>query len=228
LAACDPNNFKRFIQTNCFDPVALRVIARGKLAQLSAESARLRKPLKSEVNALSKPGATHTPSSKTDKAAPLPLKEGQPDKEIYARCPENSLQSSSLLECNCEHLRSSCSKERPLWEDDFEKPDFWARKAPAKLARVQLSCSLNMPCPAVLHIVCSAGLCLVDTCSDVSLARRGVLLSVQSVPIPIVIAHLGGENCLHEADCFTLDATRILRRLFGGSLLSLPMIYPPR
>jgi hypothetical protein len=73
-------------------------------------------------------------------------------------------------------------RPRQPWEDDFEKPDFWTRKAPpAKQGRVQLDSSRNLPCPTVLHVFCSAGLCLIDTCSDVSLARRDVLHSLQRV-----------------------------------------------
>ena len=32
LTTCDPNNFKRFHQANCLDPVAVRVIALEKLS----------------------------------------------------------------------------------------------------------------------------------------------------------------------------------------------------
>jgi hypothetical protein len=32
LALCDPNNFKKFHQANCLDPVAVRVIALDKLS----------------------------------------------------------------------------------------------------------------------------------------------------------------------------------------------------
>jgi hypothetical protein len=78
-----------------------------------------------------------------------------------------------------------------MWEDDFEKSDFWTRKAPAKQARVQLSNDLNMPSHLVLHVMCSSGICLIDTCSDVSLARPDVLLSVREADIPVVVNHLG-------------------------------------
>ncbi len=48
LADCDPNNFKKFRQTNCFDPVALRVIALDKLSQPASESSK-KKPGRLEV-----------------------------------------------------------------------------------------------------------------------------------------------------------------------------------
>jgi hypothetical protein len=87
----------------------------------------------------------------------------------------------------------------PALEDDFKRPDFWTKKAPAKQSRVQLNDSLNTPCPTVLHVVCSAGLCLIDTCSDVSLARR-------KVDDPVIINHLGGETCLQQAGSFLLES----------------------
>ncbi len=96
LAACDPNNFKRFRQTNCFDPVALRVIALEKLVQPTSATAKTKKPAQLEVNLLHKPDATSS-GAKTDKAAPLPLKAGQPDKDIYAKFPEKSLRHSHRL-----------------------------------------------------------------------------------------------------------------------------------
>jgi hypothetical protein len=202
LAACDPNSFKCFRQTNCFDPVALRVISLGKLAHPPSEARKLKKLPKPEVHALSKPHVKAGP--KGEKAAPLPMKEGQPDKEIYARFPEKSLRrrlwnaivSKKCVRCNGDHLRSTCPKERQAWEDDFERPDFWTRKAPVKQARVQLDLSLNMPSPSVLHVSCPAGLCLIDTCSDVSMARREVLRGLRVSNLEVVIAHLGGETSL--------------------------------
>jgi hypothetical protein len=233
LAACDPNNFKRFRQNNCFDPVALRVIALDKLTLPTAENAKTRKPVKPEVNALHKPAGS-APDNKRDKAAPLPLKEGHPDKDLYAKFPEKSLRrrlwdtivAKRCVRCNGEHLRSACTKERQGWEDDFEKSDFWTRKAPAKQVRVQLSEDLNMPSQSVLHVVCSSGICLIDTCSDVSLARRDVLRGVREADIPVVVNHLGGETRLTTEGAFTLESrehvTRVLPGVFAVSAQDLP------
>jgi hypothetical protein len=224
LAECDPNNFKRFRQNNCFDPVALRVVALDKLVQSSAETGRIKRAAKLELAALTKPGAADAGTkvdkpfvARGDKSAALPMKEGQPDKDLYAKFPEKSLRrrlwnaivEKKCVRCNGAHLRAACEKTRQLWEDDFEKPDFWTRKAPpAKQGRVQLDSSRNLPCPTVLHVFCSAGLCLIDTCSDVSLARRDVLHSLQRVDDPVFISHLGGESCFDETGSFVLEGDR--------------------
>jgi hypothetical protein len=234
LAACDPNNFKRFRQNNCFDPVALRVVALDKFVHPATEVGRNKKPAKLELLALNKPGTAFA-GTRGDKSAPLPLKEGQPDRDIYAKFPEKSLRhrlwnaivSKKCVRCNGEHLRAACAKPRQPWEDDFEKPDFWTKKAPpAKQGRVQLDRSLNLPCPAVLHVFYSAGLCLIDTCSDVSLARRDVLHALQRVDDPVVISHLGGESCFEEVGSFVLESDRvppvILPRVFAVDETSLP------
>ncbi len=54
LYLCDPNNFKRFRQANCLDPVAMRVIALDKFA---SPGEKPKKKPKLEVNALNKPPA---------------------------------------------------------------------------------------------------------------------------------------------------------------------------
>jgi hypothetical protein len=223
LAACDPNNFKRFRQNNCFDPLALRVVTLDKLVQPTTEAGKNRRPAKLELLALNKPGAAVAGArgekpfvARGGKSAPLPLK-GQPDRDIYSKFPEKSLRhrlwnaivDKKCVRCNGEHLRAACQKPRQPWEDDFEKPDFWTKKAPpAKQGRVQLDRSLNLPCLAVLHVFCSAGLCLIDTCSDVSLARRDVLHPLQRVDDPVVISHLGGEICFDEVGSFVLEGER--------------------
>jgi hypothetical protein len=234
LAECDPNNFKRFRQTNCFDPVALRVISLDKLVQPASDGGKNKKLSKLEVNAIQKAVAPASSSKQDKKPAPLPLKEGQPDKEIYSKFPEKSLRhrlwnaivAKKCVRCNGDHLRAACGKERQAWEDDFEKPDFWTRKAPAKQSRVQLNRSLNMPCPTVLHVSCSAGLCLIDTCSDVSLARRDVLSQLKVSSDAVVIAHLGEESILPEVGCFIFDgeqaSSEVLEDVFAIDGSNLP------
>ncbi len=227
-ADCDPNNFKKFRQTNCFDPVALRVIALDKLAHPAAEGDRKKKPGKLEVNAL---GKKPTAGPKADKPpTPLPMKEGQPDQDIYSKFPEKSLRrrlwnaivGKNCARCNGDHLRSACTKERQRWEDDFEKPDFWTKKAPAKQSRVQLSYSLNLPSSSVLHVVCPAGLCLIDTCSDVSLARRDVLNRIHSSDECVVMYSyhaciLKGQSFPGTRPLSLADERTCPRRLrFGG------------
>jgi hypothetical protein len=174
LALCDPNNFKKFHQANCLDPVAIRVIALDKLV---ASGDKPKTPLRLETHAIQKVPAKTAGAGRADKTPALPHKGGAPDKELLATFPEKSLRrrlwaaisAKKCIRCNGEHLRSACPKDRQAWEDDFEEPDFWTRKftPPVKQARVQLMSSINRPCLQVLHIVCSAGLCLVDSCSDV-------------------------------------------------------------
>ena len=214
LALCDPNNFKKFHQSNCVDPVAVRVIALEKLTSAGADKTR-RNP-KLELHALQKVPGKAAGSGRAEKTPALPQKGGAPDKELLATFPEKSLRrrlweaisSKKCVRCNGEHLRSACPKDRQAWEDDFEKPDFWTRKftPPAKQARVQLMSSVNRPCLQILHIVCSAGLCLIDSCSDVTLARRDVLVAVSPRETSVAIAHLGGETILREVGTFTLES----------------------
>ncbi len=215
LALCDPNNFKRFHQGNCVDPVAVRVIA---LDKLSSSGDKPRRNDKLESNAIiHKTPAKPAVGGRTDKAPTLPQKGGAPDKEFFATFPDKSLcrclwdaiSAKKCVRCNGDHLRSGCPKERQAWEDDFEKPDFWTRKftppGQTKQSRVQLTPSVNMPCLQILHIVCSAGLCLIDTCSDFSLAWRDVLTFISRVENAVVIAHLGGETCLQDVGTFALE-----------------------
>jgi hypothetical protein len=212
LAACDPNNFKKFHQANCLDPVAIRVMA---LDKLSAAGDKAKKGVRLEVHAAQKVPFKASGAGRPNKAPALPQKGGAPDKELFATFPEKSLRrpvwdaisTKKCVRCNGGHLRSACPKERQAWEDDFERPDFWTKKfSPPKQARVQLALHINRPCLQVLHVVCSAGLCLIDTCSDVSMARRDVLTSLGIGDTAVVIAHLRGETSLQEIGTLTLEA----------------------
>ncbi len=171
--------------------------------------------------------------SRPDKTPALPQKGGAPDRELYATFPEKSLRrrlwdavsTKKCVRCNGDHLRSACSKERQTWEDDFERSDFWTKKfTPPKQARVQLAPHVNRPCLQVLHIICSAGLCLIDTCSDVSMARRDGLTSVRRGETAVVIAHLGGETTLQqEVGTLTLEVgSAVLCNVFAVRTEDLP------
>jgi hypothetical protein len=116
LVECDSNNFKRFRQTNCYDPVALMVIALDKLAHPTPEGNK-KKPAKLEANALGKKAVAGAKPDKTP--APIPLKEGHPDQDIYAKFLEKSLRrrlwdaivAKKCVRCNGDHLRSICVYE---------------------------------------------------------------------------------------------------------------------
>jgi hypothetical protein len=212
LSLCDPENFKRFRQANCTDPVAIRVIALERLTSGAVDKAKKGTKLeihsleKLEANALDKPPPKHTKPTGS-KIPALPQKGGGPDKEIYAKFPEGSLRRrvwdaivmKKCPRCNGEHLRVSCTKARQPWEDDFEKEDFFTKKfTPRKQTRVQLSGNLNVPNAEILSVMTPAGRCLVDSCSDITLARRDVLEQIRFAASPAVVAHLGGETTLHE------------------------------
>jgi hypothetical protein len=103
----------------------------------------------------------------------------------------------------------ACPKPRQGWEDDFEKEDFFTKPPPpAKAkpqARVQLAANaLNLPSTQILSVLCLVGRCLVDTCSDVSVARRDVLIDPYRVRDAVVVGHLGGESQLYEAGTLEL------------------------
>jgi hypothetical protein len=216
LATCDSENFKRFRQANCSDPVALRVVAIDRLIAGSVEKGKKGAKLeahsleKPELNALNKtPPAGAKPAGKTPS---LPQKGGQPDKEIYAKFLEGSLRrrvwdaiiAKKCPRCNGDHLRVSCTKARQPWEDDFEKEDFFLKQFVKKQVRVQLSNNLHSPSAELLSVATPVGMCIVDSCSDVTLARRDVLSRLHFAASPVVIAHLGGETILREAGSLVL------------------------
>jgi hypothetical protein len=125
-------------------------------------------------------------------------------------------------------FRVSCPKARQPWEDDFEKSDFFTKKFTKKQVRVQLSSNLSTPDAEILSVASSLGLCIVDSCSDVTLARRDVLSRLHLVPSPVVIAHLGGETILREAGSLQLgvpgeDASQVtLHDVLAEGIQDLP------
>ncbi len=103
--------------------------------------------------------------------------------------------------CSGPHLRVACPKPRQGWEDDFEKEDFFTKPPPPvkKQLRVQMVTDSSLPSPAILAVLCPFGRCLIDTCSDVSVARRDVITGIHNVEHPVLVEHWGGETCLQEA-----------------------------
>ncbi len=94
---CDTENFKRFRQSKCTDPVALRVLAIDRLVVASNEN-KGKKGAKPEVNSLEKPevNALNKPpppgaGKSSSKSPSLPQKEGQPDNDVYAKFAEEGL-----------------------------------------------------------------------------------------------------------------------------------------
>jgi hypothetical protein len=212
LGRFDPATFKKFQQSHCHDPVAVRVVSLHKLvsAERAASPNKGRTKQQLETHALTKDqGRSNVkPNDKFDKKSALPVKEGKPDQDLYASFPEKSLRrrlwdavvSGKCTRCNGPHLRVACPKPRQGWEDDFEKESFFSSKPPPavkKQVRVQLTgSSLNLPVPQILSVMCPLGRCLVDTCSDVSVARRDVLSAVHYTGPhnDVLVGHLGGET----------------------------------
>jgi hypothetical protein len=210
LAQFDPSTFKPFRQANCKDPVALRVIEIDRLCFTEKKKALAPHPAKKEVFLAEKPAK---------KPVPLPVKDGAPDQTIYNGFPAGSLRrrvwdaivATKCPRCQGDHLRVSCPKPRQAWEDDFEKDDFFTKSyvkpkkpaAPKKQGRVQLSAGVDLSSPVVLWVTCPSGRCLVDTCSDVSLAKRDALSNKEAAHVSI--EHLGGETVLEESGVFSMD-----------------------
>ncbi len=211
LTRFDPSTFKLFRQTNCRDPVALRVIEIDRLF-----SAEKKKP--SSTSAGPKKEA-HVAVKPPAKAAALPTKNGAPDATVYDAFLPGSLRrrvwdaiiAAKCPRCSGDHLRVACTKPRQAWEDDFEKDDFFTKtfvksKKPdqrKKQARVQISATANRLAPSILWVTCPSGWCLVDTCSDISLARRDALSNLSSCRE--TVEHLGGETMFEQSGVFSLD-----------------------
>ncbi len=107
-------------------------------------------------------------------------------------------------------------------EDGFEKEDFFTKSPPPAKAqsRVQLSGNaLNLPNNQILSVTCPLGLCLVDTCSDVSVARRDVLSEVFRVRDAVSVGHMGGETLLCETGTLQIDSST------GGPSVVLPGVF---
>ncbi len=73
-----------------------------------------------------------------------------------------------------------------------------------KQVRMQLSNNLHTPSSDILSVATPIGMCIVDSCSDVTLARRDVLSRLHVADVLVVIIHLGGETILREARSLAL------------------------
>jgi hypothetical protein len=87
LALCDSEIFRWFRQTNCSDPVAMRIIALHKLTASDDKSKRD----KLEANAIEKPKPKTAVSAGPSKAPSLPQKGGEPNKALFDSYPDKSL-----------------------------------------------------------------------------------------------------------------------------------------
>jgi hypothetical protein len=231
----DPATFRKFQQSHCHDPVAVRVVSLHRLvhADKTKDSPKGGKKPELESHAAGKiPGAAKPGgkiNDKFDKKSSLPVKEGKPDQDLYSSFPPKSLRrrlwdavvAGKCPRCGGPHLRVACPKPRQGWEDDFEKEDFFTKSPPPAKPqlRVQLAKNNNCPAQSILSVQTSVGLCLVDTCSDVSVARRDVLSQTHIVRHGVMVGHLGGETLLQEAG--TLELTRAL----GQSPIALTEVF---
>ncbi len=162
-------------------------------------------------------GKNQPGTAKFDNKASLPERNGKPDQEVYAKFKKEGLRrriwdsivAGRCARCDGDHLRVACPKPRAKWEDDFENDSFFLprtgkeKKKSNKQARVQLSRGLNVVDSRVMYVESAQGRCLVDTCSDVTIARLDVLVGVRMVR-PIVVSHMGGETAINRAGDLTL------------------------
>jgi hypothetical protein len=164
-----------------------------------------------ESHAAGKTGGAHVATKgREDKKPALPRKDGQVDQALYETFPPKSLRrrlwdaiaENKCPRCSGPHLRIACPEPRQAWEDDFEKDGFFTKPPPAARAqaRVQLSGDWrHVTHPRILSVMNPLGRCLIDTCSDVSVARRDVLVDPHFFDEPVIVGHLGGKTTLLEA-----------------------------
>jgi hypothetical protein len=157
-------------------------------------------------------------NDKFDRKSALPVKEGKLDQDLYSSFLEKSLRfrlwdavvSGKCTRCNGPHLRVACPKPRQGWEDDFEKDNFFTKPPPVikKQVRVQLAGnSLNFLAPQILSVMSPLGRCLIDTCSDISIARRDVLRAVgySDSDQSVLDGYLGGDTIFHSTGTLELE-----------------------
>jgi hypothetical protein len=218
LGRFDPSTFRKFQQSHCHDPVAVRVVSLHKLVtnEKAAHQPRGKAKPGLESHAAAKASSPAGAKAKDEKKPSLPRKDGQVDQALYQTFPAKSLRrrlwdaivKNKCPRCGGPHLRVACPKPRQGWEDDFEKEGFFTKNPPKAQARVQLAGnSRNLPHARILSVTCPLGRCLVDTCSDVSVARRDVLVDTHFVLDAIVVGHLGGEIVLEEVGTFELGSS---------------------
>ncbi len=162
----DPNTFKKFQQSHCHDPVAVRVLSLHRLVAAEKVVPKGKKP-ELELHAATKQASSSVAKGKANekfhKKSALPVKEGKPDAALYDTFPSKSLRrrlwdavvAGKCARCNGPHLRIACPKPRQGWEDDFEKEDFYTKPPPPAKPqpRVQLTGkSMKLLVPAVLSV----------------------------------------------------------------------------
>jgi hypothetical protein len=187
-------------------------------AEKAAPPPRAKARVELESHAATTQGVSSASKTKTketfDKKESLPNKSGKLDQTLYDSFPPKSLRrrlwdavvAGHCPRCSGPHLRVACPKPRQVWEDDFEKEDFFTKPPPPvkKQIRVQLATNSSLPSPAILAVVCPFGRCLIDTCSDVSVARLDVITDVRAVRHPVMVEHMGRETVLSEAGTLEL------------------------
>jgi hypothetical protein len=187
LSRFDPSTFRKFQQSHCHDPVALRVAAMHRLvaAEKTAPPPKARARVELESHAVTAHGASSAAKpitkEKFDEKESLPFKAGKLDQTLYESFPPKSLRrrlwdavvAGHCPRCSGPHLRLARPKPRQAWEDDFEKDNFFTKPPPPvkKQVRVQMTANSSLPSSAIQAVDCPFGRCLIDTCSDVSVAR---------------------------------------------------------
>ena len=125
------------------------------------------------------------------------------------------------------HLRSACSEPPKSWESDFNagKAAFWGPKT--KQVRPQWLPSTatlkgKEPSSKVLFVADAGRSIALDTCSEISIGRRDILLNLRLAEKPIFIEGVGGTIFLEEEGDILLDDNKIKTTVFSVGQSNLP------
>ncbi len=148
---------------------------------------------------------------KLDHPNSLPQKSGKIDQELYTKFKKDGLRRrlwDAVKQGHCtrcgstEHLRSKCVQEAKGWEADFNKgAEFWIRTA-GKLAVNGKQASMQVEASgqsAVLCVRIEDELVVLDSASDVSLARVDALSNVHDLYAGLSMAHIEGQMILSHS-----------------------------
>jgi hypothetical protein len=214
LARFDPSTFRKFQQSFCRDPVALRVVNIAGLVAPPAKGAPPRAAGKGRGSPFSH-GSTESHAieleshaitrdkpvtPKFDQKASLPGKNGRPDEEVYSKFKANGLRRKiwdAIVADKCVRLGRTTSRKITSFFLNRE-----TRRAPAR--RSKSVC--NLLDASTLLIIGSYTLKRLMDGAWWTLALRSplrvyVLTNVRLVPT-VVIGHMGGETTPNRAGDF--------------------------
>ncbi len=152
-------------------------------------------------------------AAQNDLVSALPQANSKPDQIIYSKYKDGGLRqklwkhikAKECVRCGAAgHLRSACKLPERSWEKDFNQPGFWTARSTvkprAKQVRVQLMLTSSSAGgrSKIITVRHGSGLIALDTCSDVSLAKRGFLRNVRKSLTPVSVESMEGMTYLEE------------------------------